>query len=161
METELRRKRIELLTLGAGVIAFGVWTVVKFILYLWVTPFDLSELDIDPQMKPVAVALVYAFVVLILAFLQSLRLYVGLSARAEGRGTKRGNAYIVLAALMLVFNVIWFVYLFFDFWGGKMEHQSKLDYITSTAVDFTSLLTLADLLYTALRVRKLSYELEG
>lgn len=161
MEIELRRRRIELITLSSGVIAFGVWTVVKFFLYLAVTPIDLSSIDIDPELERPALALAYALVVLLIALLQSLRLYVAFCARAEGQGKVKSRTYIVLTALMLAVNALGFLLLLANFWDGKLAMQSKLDYIVSTVVDFTSLLTLADLLFTALRVRKLRKALEG
>lgn len=161
METELRRRRIDLMTLGSGVIAFGVWSVVKSILYLMVMPSDFSSLEIDPELRGIAVALGYAFVILLIVLTQSLRLYVGLAARAEGRGRKKGPAYIVIVVLILAFDTAVWLILLGDFWSGKLSNQSRLDYVVSTAVDLTSMATLVDLLYTALRVRKLSRELEG
>jgi hypothetical protein len=42
-----------------------------------------------------------------------------------------------------------------------MENQAALDYYVSLFVDITAMVTLGDLLYTALRARKLEKQMEG
>ena len=104
METELRRRRSELLTLGFGIIAFGVWSVLKTYLYTWVDPL-IENVDVEEQYKTAATILGYVMITIVLAMDLGLRLYVGMSARAEGLGKKKGRAYIVVAALMLLVTI--------------------------------------------------------
>jgi len=159
METELRRRRINLLTLGAGVIAFGIWSVLKTYLYIMVDPIPM-EFDVPEQFQKKALIVAYVMVTVILLFDLGLRSYIGLSARAEGLGKKKGNAYIVVTAMMLIVNIAaWIVYLFlYNYDDG---HEALMDYVVSLVVDFTSIVILAQLLYNAILVRRLSRELEG
>lgn len=159
METELRRRRSELLTLGYGIIAFGLWSVLKTYLYTWVDPI-IKEIDTEEQYKMAATILAYVMISIILAADFGLRLYVGMSARAEGMGKKKGRAYIVVAALMLFISVmLWLASLgFVQSWAEK---EALMDYIVSMVVDLTSIAILARLVYNAVKVRQLRRQLEG
>jgi len=159
METELRRRRSELLTLGYGIIAFGLWSVLKTYLYTWVDPI-IKEIDTEEQYKMAATILAYVMISIILAADFGLRLYVGMSARAEGMGKKKGRAYIVVAALMLFVSVmLWLASL--GFVQSRAEKEALMDYIVSMVVDLTSIAILARLVYNAVKVRQLRRQLEG
>lgn len=159
METELRRRRSELLTLGYGIIAFGLWSVLKTYLYTWVDPI-IKEIDTEEQYKMAATILAYVMISIILAADFGLRLYVGMSARAEGMGKKKGRAYIVVAALMLFVSVmLWLASL--GYVQSRAEKEALMDYIVSMVVDLTSIAILARLVYNAVKVRQLRRQLEG
>ncbi len=159
METELRRRRTNLFTLGGGVIAFGVWSMLKTYLYMLVDPIPLT-LEVPEEYRKAALVVAYGLVTFFLLIDLGLRLYVGLSARAEGIGQKKGKAYIVLAVLMLIVNIAsWLAYLFtYDYKGGD---AALVDYVVSLVVDLTSIVLLAQLIYNAVLVRRLSRQLEG
>ena len=84
----------------------------------------------------------------------SLRLYVGLSARAEGFGRKHGRVYLVVAALMIVCFAALIV-LSITFFSLD-NYDSVLDAVINFAVDLTSLITLIELFVAAIRVKKLT-----
>lgn len=159
METELRRRRSELLTLGYGIIAFGLWSVLKTYLYTWVDPI-IREADVTAENRTAAAIVAYIMITMVLAVDFGLRLYVGMSARAEGMGKKKGRGYIVVAALMLLISVLlWFLSL--GYIQSRAENESLMDYIISMVVDLTSIAILARLVYNAVKVRQLRRELEG
>ena len=159
METELRRRRSELLTLGYGIIAFGLWSVLKTYLYTWVDPI-IGEADVTAENRTAAVIVAYIMITMVLAVDFGLRLYVGMSARAEGMGKKKGRGYIIVAALMLLISVLlWFLSL--GYIQSRAENDSLMDYIISMVVDLTSIAILARLVYNAVKVRQLRRELEG
>ena len=159
METELRRRRSELLTLGYGIIAFGLWSVLKTYLYTWVDPI-IREADVTAENRTAAAIVAYIMITMVLAVDFGLRLYVGMSARAEGMGKKKGRGYIVVAALMLLISVLlWFLSL--GYIQSRAENDSLMDYIISMVVDLTSIAILARLVYNAVKVRQLRRELEG
>ena len=159
METELRRRRSELLTLGYGIIAFGLWSVLKTYLYTWVDPI-ITEADVTAENRTAAAIVAYIMVTMVLAVDFGLRLYVGMSARAEGMGKKKGRGYIVVAALMLLISVLlWFLSL--GYIQSRAENDSLMDYIVSMVVDLTSIAILTRLVYNAVKVRQLRRQLEG
>ena len=159
METELRRRRSELLTLGYGIIAFGLWSVLKTYLYTWVDPI-IREADVTAENRTAAAIVAYIMITMVLAVDFGLRLYVGMSARAEGMGKKKGRGYIIVAALMLLISVLlWFLSL--GYIQSRAENESLMDYIISMVVDLTSIAILARLVYNAVKVRQLRRELEG
>lgn len=159
METELRRRRSELLTLGYGIIAFGLWSVLKTYLYTWVDPI-IREADVTAENRTAAAIVAYIMITMVLAVDFGLRLYVGMSARAEGMGKKKGRGYIIVAALMLLISVLlWFLSL--GYIQSRAENDSLMDYIVSMVVDLTSIAILARLVYNAVKVRQLRRELEG
>ena len=161
MEKELRRRRISLMTLGSGVIAFGVWSLLKTFLYLWVDPIPMDFEDIPPEFRHIAVIIGYVLVGIFMAIDLSLRLYLGRSARAAGRGTKKSCAYIVVAVLLLASSAVSLILILFSKDGGRTSNQSVMDYYVSLFVEFTSMSILAELVYTAIRVKKLEKLLEG
>lgn len=161
MEIELRRRRISLISLGTGVIAFGVWSVTKTFLYFWVNPIDLSGVDVPPEYNGLVTLLTYVMIGFLMLAGLVLRLYVGLSARAEGMGKKKRHGYIAVGALLLVINLAPYPFILLGTLSARLENQARLDYYVSLFVDFTSLITLGDLLRTAIRARKLEKLLEG
>jgi len=155
MDTERRRCRITLSTLGTGVIAFGVWSVLKTYLYLWVDAYDFDKSALSPKDLKYFNIAVIIFVTVMLLVDFGLRSYVGLSARAVSMGKRKSIAYIVVAALMLASNIFSWILVLMGRTSARLEKQSTLDFYVSTFVDLTSMAMLAELLYNALRLRRL------
>lgn len=155
MEIELRRRRINLMTLGSGVIAFGVWSVLKTFLYIWVDSYVFEFPDIPPELIPTANAIAYALLGFLMLIDLALRAYIGLSARSVGMGKKKSRAYIILAALILASSIVSWVLMLVTHKYNRMENQSVLDYYVSLFVELSSSAILAEMIYTAIRVRKL------
>lgn len=149
-EIKMRRYQNLLTVSGLGVIIFGLWSVLKTILLLFLKEGILKELPDDTIVR----VIVFAFLggVLLVEFL--IRLFVGLSARAEGFGKKKGYAYIVVAILMALASLFSLVMIFFD-----MNDQSITELIVSVIVEATSLVVTIELLVAAFTVKKLKKEL--
>lgn len=161
MERELRQRQINLMTLGSGVIAFGVWSVLKSFLYIWVDSYTFDFPDIPPEFIPTANAIAYAFLSILMLIDLALRTYIGLSARSVGMGKKKHRAYIVIAALILASSIVSWVLMLVNHTSNRMENQSTMDYYVSLFVELCSSAILAEMIYTALRIRKLEKLLEG
>ena len=56
-------------------------------------------MGLDPNLLAVAVAFTIVIIVYLLDL--GLRVFVGLSARAEGRGRPQGRLYLILAGMLL------------------------------------------------------------
>ncbi|WP_405357361.1 hypothetical protein [Ruminococcus sp.] len=149
-ERKMRRYQNLLTVSGLGVIIFGLWSVLKTILLLFMKEGILSEIPDDTFVR------VMFFLILggILLIDVLIRLYVGLSARAEGFGKKKGYGYVVIAILMALASLTSLVLIFFD-----SNEQSIWELIVSVIVEATSLVVTIELLVAAFTVKKLKKEL--
>ena len=158
---ELRRRRITLMSLGTGVISFGVWSILKTMLYMYMNVIRLDVTDIPPEYQRGATIAAYIMYAIFLLIGLSLRLYVGMKARAAGNGQRQRLTYIVVAGVLLSFGVLSLMLVLFSRTSGRMENQSMMDYLVSIFVEFCSTAILAELVHTAVRVRKLAKLVEG
>lgn len=149
-ERKMRRYQNLLTVSGLGVIIFGLWSVLKTILLLFMKEGILSEIPDDTFVR------VMFFVILggILLIDVLIRLYVGLSARAEGFGKKKGYGYVIIAILMALASLTSLVLIFFD-----TNEQSIWELIVSVIVEATSLVVTIELLVAAFTVKKLKKEM--
>lgn len=152
MEIQLRRNQNSLGIIGTGVVAFGVWSVIKMTMYFLLSPEELrATLNMNRLSKNMMIA-VYIALAMILVIELVLRLYVGFSARAEGRDREKGNGYIIVAGLLVMLNILCFA-------GNSMTvylaSDSIADMVVSMAIELTSMITLVDLIIAAIRSRKL------
>ena len=160
MEKELRRKQVTLVTLGTGVILFGVWSVVKSLLYFRTNLFADLDTQAEPELLPYMLATVVIVALFVLADL-GIRLKIGRRARAEGMGRRQKNGYLILAALIVLVNITGDLLGVYYIVKNGVPEQSGPDYIVSVLVDLSSTILLAELIITALRVRKLRAMSEG
>ena len=160
-ETQLRRGQNTLFILGGGVITFGVWSVVKSIMYFLVDPSSYFYMkDLPQEFRLLALVIMYGIVALIVGLDVGLRLYVGLSARAEARGKKKSRAYIRVAAVMAAANLLLFLgALVSAILNADNAFRNLLDTLVSAVVDVTALITLIELVFTARRVQQLRKQL--
>lgn len=149
-ERKMRRYQNLLTVSGLGVIIFGLWSVLKTILLLFMKEGILSEIPDDTFVR------VMFFLILggILLIDVLIRLYVGLSARAEGFGKKKGYGYVIIAILMALASLTSLVLIFFD-----TNEQSIWELIVSVIVEATSLVVTIELLVAAFTVKKLKKEM--
>ena len=161
----LRRDENTLTVVGSGVILFGVWTVVKMVLQeinrlpefmaelgadeLGFEETGLADMGLDPNLLAMAVA----FTVVIIVFLMdlALRVFVGLSARAEGRGRPQGRLYLILAGLLLVLSGLSFVSYVITYFSHS---EYVVDADAAILVELTSFITLLQMIISAVRVRR-------
>ena len=159
MEKELRRLRISLMTLGSGVFAFGVWSILKSYLYLWVNPVVFD--DIAEQEQYAVMIIFYVLFTFFMLIDLLLRAYVGMGARSMGMGKKKGLLYMIVLSLMLAVSVLSCLFMVLGRENTRMENQSEMDYFVSAFVEFCNMSVLAELLYTVVRIRKLEKQTEG
>ena len=159
MEIELRRCRIALMTLGSGVFAFGVWSVLKSYLYLWVNPIVFDDVAAEHQ-SAVTITFYILYTTCMLIDLL-LRAYVGMGARSMGMGKKKGIMYMIVLSLMLALSVLSCLFMVLGRGDARLENQSTLDFYVSAFVEFCNMSVLAELLYTVIRVNKLEKQMEG
>ena len=100
-----RRESSTLVVLGTGVMAFGIWSIIKLIgTFAFRIPlFTASE---EEELGSVGMIFAIIIAVIIVSVDVLLRIFVGIRARREGAGKKAGKAYLVFLVLMIIVSVI-------------------------------------------------------
>lgn len=159
METELRRCRSNLSSLGSGVIVFTAWELIRPILISLLVQETGNAAPAAvkvPELSPgLLVFLILAF--LVLAVLDIiLRFHIGRAARAEAAGKRKGNAYVVFAFLIFGFQTIGFLFTVVQLFRVGLMGNTILDTAASLLVELGSTVIMGELAYTAVKVKKLS-----
>jgi len=158
-QAKIRRIQHTLSIAGSGVFAFCVWSLAKISLFLSLvdestlqtTLCNLLGIDSDTLMNGV-----YATIVAIIIIDLVVRIYVGMSARAEGRGKKKGSFYLVVAAIAALANISSLVFIAFS----TSLTLFPLDMVISIAVEATAVAALVLVIYSSIALRRMS-RMEG
>lgn len=153
-----RRIRNVLSTAGFGVIAFGIWSIIRVVLRVAfsrqaqpdIDPNELDSMISQPGDDVKTFLLVLLILVIVFSAIEiALRLFVGLSARSEGRGKKKSIAYVIVAGILIPYYVISVIYNFmsFDYVNGIVDN------IISMIMDITSTIALIEVFVAAIRIR--------
>ena len=164
-QKELRRERSTLRSLALGIIAFGLWSVVKTVITMMMVPLE-KILDSEAIAKLTDSGmrfLVYVVMIVVALGIMSIdlipRLYVAWKARREGLGKNQGRVWIIWAVILFAF---WSILVIGEIvrLPGRINKPDRemLDSIVSLAVDLTSTVILGELCFTAFRVKKLARE---
>ena len=150
-QRELRKYRDTLSITGMGVIAFGIWSILKTVITYAMSDDYMAELGIKPE--AVTVTLIIMSVIMVGDII--LRIVVGISAVKEGKGIKEGWFYVIVAmAVFVPASVVSVVTTFID-------EPFRYGLLLSATVEATSLVTTVEMLVSAFRVKKLTKELAG
>ena len=172
-DIKIRKFRDTLVTGGFAIIAFGIWTVIKSIMeaFTILQPLigslsyeNLTQLQAK-QLKAMIEdnSLFYFFLLMIVAFLivdLSVRVYVGLSARAIGLQKKKRNGKERSGIVWLIFGVILTGFSVYSLVVSLIQTRDLLEvysieyYVISLFVDVTSIFVTAELIVTGFRLRK-------
>lgn len=163
MERKLRKQQSLLVDAGTGVILFGIWGVAKINLYLGLSPIFLEALHIMAQEieidEKIIAAILWILVAMWLVMEMGVRLYVGISAMAEGRGKKKGYLYLVVAASLLGVTLSqgWSTF------GPEALAKSgiNMSLILSFCMELVSVYVILELLIAGIRVKRLKKLLKG
>ena len=157
LERLLRKNRNTLVIVGEGVIAFGLWNVIKILLSIALVEETRQSLLYDSTTgEALPLALIVIGVIIILGLMLALRLFVGLSAVSEGRGRRR-YGYLVFVALMVLLDSAALAATFFY---ASDPFDSVMDAVITVVVELTSIVMLAELFASGIRVKSLSRQLE-
>ena len=103
MEQKLRKYQNILGISGIATIIFGVWGILKTILFIVLDPYktDGSAIDIKTiSVQFIIWVIIYAIIDLFLRF------FVGLSARSESKGKKKSILYLIFAGILIIASLI-------------------------------------------------------
>ena len=174
MERELRRNQDALINIGSGIIAFGVWSVIKAVLYFFLNRSEMEDI-VEQAMSDVEFSpddyeiyrllvriIVYFFVGIILLADMGIRLYLGLSARTEGMEGKKGYAYVVVGGLMVLLSIAIVVFEGKSLIDGTVAESARgPSEFVGLLIDFTSIVVMLEMILSAIRVKRYTRLLEG
>lgn len=162
-QIKIRKSRDTLIVVGTGTVLFSIWSAVKMAGMLIL----LRKETLDALFEKVGTFeglsddavfwLFFAIIAFFMTLILGIRLFVGMSAVAEGRGKRRSLLYILVAAVMIIFNIIGFCAGFFTTeaeqqFGALTRDQS----ISTLIIDVTSVIMLTHMIVSALKIRKLT-----
>lgn len=150
MKAKTRRLENNLVTLGTGIIAFGLWAFIKLLL----TVFFLGNTYFKDTAKEDRLAALIATVVVAVLMLL-IYVWLGLSARAEGKGKKKNPFYLIVVGLISLFNIVTIplsiLYLLTEF----NEIEDPLTVFVTIIIDVTRIIFLIQLIYSSVLLRKI------
>jgi len=152
MQAKLRRYETTLTTLGIAVIAYGVWNIIKAVIYFITTEKDIIGSDDLSESSRFMYFLVIGVVFFILIVDLILRVLIGVGARNEGLGKKSGGPYLVIAFIMIVFGV---AALIIDVVQMPFTASAIFDDLATVMLDVTSVITLVWLAATSIGIKKI------
>ena len=163
MERELRKQQSLLVEAGMGVILFAVWRVISINLYLGfeVLPLDMVreaavEFGISEKFFLIFMVVVFAGV---LIWQLSIRLYIGLSAAADGNGKAKNWWYLVVTAILLAVE-LQFCWTSFGVDSMLTWEEFEKNQIISLCMELASAYVLLELLISGIRVKLLRIKMK-
>jgi hypothetical protein len=138
---------------GLGVLVFGMWSVLKFIIQT-INGVDVSaqlaELDVESHEDKLFIMLFTIIFLAIIAFAILLfHSYVGIKAIGYGRGVSRKRGFLIPAGVMAVLNVV-SVIMYFRPKDGTINFDDTR--IAALLVDITLCYILFDMIFSAIRL---------
>lgn len=145
METKIRRLENNVFTLGTGVIAFSVWALLRYTVSFFL---DLSYVEgLEPAVR-------VAFLIIIVGFALSdvlLHLYIGVSARSEGKGKKKTPVYLVLTVIVIMVYLLAIGYELYLLYFTRNYFTMLVTMLT----DVTSVVIFIELFVYAVQLRRI------
>ena len=155
------------MVVGAGVMGFGIWSVVKSILTLvFLNLFKTDKLlenyipvtELENESNIVLIITILVIVVTLLIDL-ILRWKVGKEARAIAADNKPVTArFYLLSAIPVLIDSLEFVSGILAV-IGILETEIDIDIFATLLVDFTSVVMLIEMIYSAVQINKIKKEL--
>ncbi len=154
IRSRIRKHRNTLNILGTGTMALGIWNVIKFIIGLISTPKEILDELFAEQIYTDNMMLLILILIVLLGGSMALYLYAGDRARAEGRGKKRRSFYIGVVFLLSLMHTLSALYIVITLLSGYDIRESVLSIIVAVIVDMTAAITLAEMGWSAVMIRK-------
>lgn len=169
-DIDIRSHQNTLIIVGAGTVAFGLWTVVKYAGIMLMRRNVIIEGVKNSEefgafskagvSDAVIFNVLFGMVLFLLILDLLFRLYIGASAIAEGNGTrKRKNGfYIFVAVIMIIVGISTIITSFLN--GFKVNDSEALTLfgnespVTAAIIEATSTIMLIHMVHSAHTVRK-------
>ena len=114
-----------------------------------------KAMEIPEDISPFIFYLFLAFFFLIFLAFALLRVYVGLAARAEGMGKRRGVGYLVWACLFFCLQILFLVLILLVLLRVGIAEGSYLQIFSTIFMEFSSAAILGEMIVAAVRLKAL------
>jgi hypothetical protein len=168
MEKELRKRQSHLTQAGTGVMLFAAWRVISINLYLGfgMIPVEMireaaAEFGLNEKFFLVFLIILVASVLL---WQLSIRMYIGLSATAEGKGKTKGWLYLAVTAAVMAAEIqlSWGAFGIDRILAGEvLEINAIVSAIISFVMELASAYVLLELLISGVRVKLLRKKMKA
>lgn len=150
MGAKTRRLENNLVTLGTGIIAFGLWAFIKLI--LTVVFLGSAYFEDSPEERRLAV-MIATWVIAVLTLL--MYVWLGLSARAEGNGKKKKPVYLFVVGIISVYGFVMILIEVFIIITKFNEIGDPFSLFITIIIDVTRMIFLIELIYSSVTLRKI------
>ena len=158
----IRRSQNTLIVVGTGTILFSIWTVVKTLGSLILLKDEaIAAVRKTADENGIIISdqklfyIVLAFTLIIMLLFLAVRTHIGLAAISEGRGLRRRMGYLILAVIMIIFNI---TVVIINFVSVKSQDPlvvfSEDTSLSAHIIELTSLIMLVELVFSAIRIRR-------
>ena len=142
---------------GRALIILGIWSSIKAIIIFYLALPQISEFVTEGDIVPEEIVrnvklILMAIFVIIVAIVFLFHLYIGRSAMKNGYGKKRTTFYLVLTVIAIISTIASDVQI-------VMEGLDIID-LASMVVDLTVVYACCDILYSAVKLRKIEKKTE-
>lgn len=146
MNATKNKIEINLITTGTGLMFFGLWTFIKFFL---TTVFLGVEYDDNTSDEVKLTATIIAIIAV--AIISALFCYVGLSARAEGKGKKKSVVYLIVNGFLLFFHILIIILEA----AALLFGENILTIIITIIIDATAAVLMSEVMINSIKLRKI------
>lgn len=150
MGAKTRRLENNLVTLGTGIIAFGLWAFIKLI--LTVVFLGSAYFEDSPEERRLAV-MIATWVIAVLTLL--MYVWLGLSARAEGNGKKKKPVYLFVVGIISVYGFVMILLEVFLMITKFNKIDDPFSLFITIIIDVTRMIFLIELIYSSVTLRKI------
>lgn len=147
MDATTRKTAINLITLGTGVVFFGIWTLVKSLV-----SFILLDAELHENLTEEMILFTKIFFWSLIGVSFILNLYVGLSARALGKGKNTSSFFLVVAGIIVFFRSI---IAAIELIAAFLDYGDTINLIIAAFIDITTIVFLVELMVYSIRLKKI------
>lgn len=137
---------INLITTGTGLMFFGLWTFIKFFLTIVFLGVEYDDNTSD-EVKLIATIIT----IIAVAIVSALFCYVGLSARAEGKGKKKSVMYLIVNGFLLFFHILIIILEA----AALLFGENILTIIITMIIDATAAVLMLEVMINSIKLRKI------
>ena len=168
----LRKSEKNLVTVGFGIMIFGVWNVIKTFSVLFLNQNAIvnlikgyTEEDLN---KYVSDSTIFTFIFIWFILFMSVgviaRLYIGCSAIFVGRYKRKKSLYIPITIIYIICSLGEFYYDFNDIFFNPDSISTNLETrdspIVTLIIEITSMVMMVELVVLSRRIRRIRREAE-